>query len=290
MSIPAAAIRKMVAIGLSGEEIAELCEIIEAGFAAQLVADLETPVERKKRLAKERTAAWRARREASQSVTERHQTSPNVTETCDAQASPERHQASQNVTGASRPRARVESNLLTEENTGYADAVVDEWPERDVMASLVVRVASHRLDPSKSPGLVTTAGRLAAWKRDGASWAHDVIPVVSGLCSKRGPPVSSWNYFNAAIAQSISSNRQALEIPTHERLDQNRQSFAAADPRRANTESRRSSWARLAEERSSPAGGGGTPDDGEPVRLARLPGRGSEIIDPGDNDGGRHRA
>lgn len=92
----------------------------------------------------------------------------------------------------------------------------DDWPEgkaRDHAKLLVETVASPRLDPSKSPGLVTTMGRLEAWKRDGASWEHDVVPVVTALCAKQRGPVSTWKFFDQAIARSIADNRAALEIP-----------------------------------------------------------------------------
>lgn len=89
----------------------------------------------------------------------------------------------------------------------------DDWPKRDPAKVLVELVASPWLDPAKSPGLITTAPRLAAWKRDGASWTHDVVPVVTGLCANRRAAISTWKFFDQAIAQSIADNRQALNIP-----------------------------------------------------------------------------
>lgn len=93
---------------------------------------------------------------------------------------------------------------------------VDDWPagSADAHAKLLVaEVASPWLDPNKSPDLVTTRGRLAAWRRDGASWESDVLPVVTGLCANRRGKVASWKYFDDAVARSISDNRAALEIP-----------------------------------------------------------------------------
>lgn len=92
----------------------------------------------------------------------------------------------------------------------------DDWPEgraSDHADQLVRTVASPWLDPSKSPDLVTTRGRIAAWKRDGASWEHDVLPVVTGLCANRRSRISSWKFFDAAISRSIAENRAALAIP-----------------------------------------------------------------------------
>ncbi len=93
-----------------------------------------------------------------------------------------------------------------------ADA--DDWPPTArVLAELVEAVASPFLDPANSPGLIQTAGRLAAWKRDGASWAHDVLPVVTAVMSRRSEPVATWKFFDAAIARSIAENRAALALP-----------------------------------------------------------------------------
>lgn len=91
-----------------------------------------------------------------------------------------------------------------------------DWPEGDgqQLAKLLVEAcASPWLDPAKSLKLNTTLGRLLAWKREGASWALDVVPVVTGLCAFSKEPVGSWTFFDKAIARSIASNRAALEIP-----------------------------------------------------------------------------
>jgi hypothetical protein len=91
----------------------------------------------------------------------------------------------------------------------------DDWPKPIPAWShqLVEAVASPRLDPNKSLGLNTTAGRLAAWKAAGASWEHDVLPVVTALCAKQRTPISTWKFFDNAIGRSIADNRAALEIP-----------------------------------------------------------------------------
>ena len=98
-----------------------------------------------------------------------------------------------------------------------AVSVSDDWPAgkaQDHARLIVSEVASPRLDPMKSPGLVTTAGRLLAWRREGASWEHDVIPVVASVCAKQRGPVSTWKFFDQAIARSIADNRDALQIPS----------------------------------------------------------------------------
>lgn len=115
------------------------------------------------------------------------------------------------------------SSLRSEEVGGGVGACergsnipLDDWPDgkaSDHAQLLVEAVASPWLDPHKSPDLVTTRGRVAAWKRDGASWEHDVLAVVTGLCANRRSRVASWKFFDDAISRSIAENRAALEIP-----------------------------------------------------------------------------
>lgn len=95
-------------------------------------------------------------------------------------------------------------------------APANDWPEGKAPhhAALLCELArTHNLDWVKQPGLVQTNGQLHAWRRDGASWEHDVVPVVTTLARKARSPITSWKYFAAAIAQSIADNRQALKIP-----------------------------------------------------------------------------
>lgn len=121
------------------------------------------------------------------------------------------------------PRARVRDNPLklvipgvVGVGVGSARATSDDWPAgraSDHARLLVEAVGSHWLDPDRSPDLVTTSGRLAAWRRDGASWEHDVMAVVVGLCGHRRSRIASWKFFDQAVARSIAENRAALEIP-----------------------------------------------------------------------------
>lgn len=124
---------------------------------------------------------------------------------------------------ASEP-ARVRDITPISENNHLAVAAVvearanapDDWPTGDAhdhLRRLVIEAGSPRLDPAKTPGLITTLGRLAAWRRDGASWEHEVVPVITTIARKRGPPINTWKFFDAAIAQSIADNRKALTIP-----------------------------------------------------------------------------
>jgi hypothetical protein len=138
---------------------------------------------------------------------------------------------------------RGENNLSRLVDTCSAAVVVAEarepgsdWPQGKAAehAKLLVELTASRwLDPSKQQLLVTTTGRLDAWKRDGASWEHDVVPVVTTIARARGSPIKSWKFFDDAIGQSIADNRRALEIPTaangprHERPDQPSAKLAA---------------------------------------------------------------
>lgn len=123
----------------------------------------------------------------------------------------------------SSPRARVEDNNPRLVLTGSTAAVVlrereseTDWPDLSggpLAKHLIEAVGSPWLDLDKSQALNLTLGRLAAWRRTGASWQHDVIPVVTALCAKRRGPISSWKFFDDAVAQSIADNRSALQIP-----------------------------------------------------------------------------
>lgn len=113
----------------------------------------------------------------------------------------------------------LSSSLRSEEvggGGGECAGATCDWPDgkaSDHVRLLVEAVASPRLDPTKSPGLITTSGRLAAWKRDGASWEHDVVPVVTAVCAKQRSLVATWKFFDQAVGRSISDNREALSIP-----------------------------------------------------------------------------
>jgi hypothetical protein len=111
------------------------------------------------------------------------------------------------------PSRLVISGLIDDDDCASAQDRHDDWPRTNVVEALVDEIASPRLDHRKSPGLVQTSGQLAAWKRDGASWDHDVVPVVKALCAKSKTPIASWKFFSPAVAQSIADNRAALAIP-----------------------------------------------------------------------------
>ncbi|MFC5370914.1 hypothetical protein ACFPIF_00005, partial [Brevundimonas faecalis] len=107
-----------------------------------------------------------------------------------------------------RAHVRAEPVLAVVAASDWPEGGAPEWSRL-----LVAKAGTAHLDPHRSLGLVTTEGRLAAWRRDGASWEFDVVPVVSGLAAKARRPITTWKYFDDAVAQSIADNRQALNIP-----------------------------------------------------------------------------
>jgi hypothetical protein len=215
VSVVATALRELMALGVTGDALVAAIERIEEAATIERTASVREAVnmasakadrdlaDRKARAA-ERTRKWREKaNKPDRDVTERHG------DACDAPP-----------TRSARVVTPFSSSLRSEEVGGgggeRASEPADDWPDgkaTDHVRLLVAQVASPRLDPSKSPGLVTTAGRLVAWRKEGASWEHDVVPVVTALCAKQRSPVSTWKFFDQAIGRSIADNRAALEIP-----------------------------------------------------------------------------
>lgn len=194
MSLSAAAIRLLAKKGLSVDDIAEIAEANEAESTISSGAL--------------RTRRWREKRhKASQSVTETK--AEGVTETVT-----DRHETSQ-------PRARVRDITSNSENNHNhtlpnASDRSDDWPDgkaSDHAKLICAEMASPWLDQSKSPGLVTTAGLVARWRKAGASWEHDVLPLIRGRLMNRRAPITTWQFFDAALGETIAANRAALEIP-----------------------------------------------------------------------------
>lgn len=204
MTISAAVICKMVELGLQASDIAELCKVIEDSLAkAEPKADLA---------AEKRRAYDRERKRAKNNSTG---IPPEVSTGNSAEIPPETTHLARvrDIT----PNSEI-SGLAVVVEVSASECATNDWPKGDPAKVLIETIASPRLDPSKSQGLVTTAGRLAAWRREGASWEFDVLPAVRAAVRKTGPPIGTWKYFDAAVAQSIADNRQALKIPeAHER-------------------------------------------------------------------------
>jgi hypothetical protein len=198
--------RQLVAKGMSWEDAAEMAERFEQGIeeAVASVIPVRSP-------AALRQAAYRERKRNAEHNAD-HNSVDNKRDVTPS------HVRSAQVVIPSLPSLRSEEVGGGGGECASANSTfpLDDWPAgkaTDHVRLLVSTVASPRLDPAKSPGLVTTAGRLVAWKREGASWEHDVVPVVTALCAKQRGPVSTWKFFDQAIARSIADNRAALEIP-----------------------------------------------------------------------------
>lgn len=94
----------------------------------------------------------------------------------------------------------------------------DGWPEGrpfDHALILTKLAETPNLNIERSPGLGQGIGRLDRWRKDGASWEYDVVPVVTALARKASRVIGTWAYFDAAIGESIAANRRALTIPEH---------------------------------------------------------------------------
>lgn len=202
-----AAIRQMLDAGLSLEQALTAAEIMEATTSARPAGTARQ--ERNRRHYEKKKADG-----------ERLKASEKRLKTSEQDASEKRLKASESVL-IQTPLARVRDNpsrlvisgQTDDDDCASAQDHPDDWPKANLIAALVEEIASPRLDHRKSPGLVQTSGQLAAWKRDGASWEHDVLPVVKALCAKSRTPIASWKFFAPAIAQSIADNRAALAIP-----------------------------------------------------------------------------
>lgn len=95
-------------------------------------------------------------------------------------------------------------------------AMPSDWPTGDARRHaeiLVQEAATVFLDPTRQPGLATTTGRIHAWRRAGASWHHDVLPVVVSIAQKQRRPIATWKFFDGAVAQALADNQAALRLP-----------------------------------------------------------------------------
>lgn len=199
MSVIATALKHLIAAGVSGDDLVRAIAEIEA--AAQPVADAQAD----RRRAKDRERK-RLRKSAESAETAEDAETPSL---------PPSPQTPQPPTHPRDETTRAREGLAASVVIGLP--VVDgDWPEGDARrhADLLAQEAStHRLDPAKTEGLLLTSARLAAWRSAGASWQHDVVPTVTALARRSGRRITSWKFFDDAIAQSIADNRAALTIP-----------------------------------------------------------------------------
>lgn len=212
MPVSADTLRLLMQSGISGQELIDIVASIDRDMC--LATDETDPVRAAKKARNARYYQGQKLKAASESPTEKrlNKTPDKTPET--------RLNSSESVLIKTPPRAHVRDNNPTKVISGKAVVVVsadaretDDWPETDPSKALIAEVASPWLDPMKTPGLVLTAARVSAWRREGASWRDDVIPVVMAACQRRKSAIQSWQFFDAAIAQSIANNRAGLTIP-----------------------------------------------------------------------------
>lgn len=208
MSLSAAAMRILAEKGLS---IDDIIAVAEANDVAP--APVETPEERRRRLDRERKQRVRSAEKADISADKADTACPQMSAVSRGMSADKADIVTPLARVRDNPSRLVISGQTDDDDCASAQDHLDDWPKANLIAALVEEVASPRLDHRKSPGLVQTSGQLAAWKRDGASWEHDVLPVVKALCAKSRTPIASWKFFAPAIAQSIADNRAALAIP-----------------------------------------------------------------------------
>lgn len=211
-----------MALGVTGEALAAAIERIEAAATVERTASLAeavalatTKADRELTARQARNARYYAanRLKASESKTVKTDQDDIKTTKTVSDAKPPAYVGSNSTLPSLRSEEPVGGGVDAGERVSVSP---DDWPTgkaSDHADLLIATVASPWLDPSKSPDLVTTRGRVAAWKRDGASWEHDVLPVVTGLCANRRARISSWKFFDQAVCRSIAENRAALEIP-----------------------------------------------------------------------------
>lgn len=104
---------------------------------------------------------------------------------------------------------------------GSADEALDDWPEGkafDHARMLCEKANTVMLDAAREGGLAMTSGRLHAWRRDGARWERDVVPVVVAMAVGSKQPIKSWKYFDAAIARAKAENEREMEKVNVEQL------------------------------------------------------------------------
>lgn len=210
MSLTAAAIDALIAAGVTVEQLG-------AAVKAEAVAAERAQTERREKAA----AKKRAQREAAKNVPgtsgdiEGHRgTSGDIGGQAGTLEPAKDAPAPTHTRGEDKPLRLVISGSSSLDNSANARSEAsDDWPKTGHVDALVEAAASSSLNPQRTPNLITTAAAILVWKRSGASWEHDVLPVVTGLAKANRGKISTWKFFDDAIGRSIADNRRALEIP-----------------------------------------------------------------------------
>lgn len=182
MSKFAAAYRKMVALGLSVDDIAEMLDIIEGEVGQAVPAALE------KRRAYDR---------------ERKTKKPNSTgippENAESNVAPIPPEFHRNSTGNGPPLAGVVDITSTSEITGKNEREIDSAGDARGRLSEVRKAAGDALgDLARCPGIASLHGLTALLSESPAClWREDVLPAVESAAawhrSRDGPgSMTSW--------------------------------------------------------------------------------------------------
>lgn len=66
-------------------------------------------------------------------------------------------------------------------------------------------------DPAKCAGLHLTKPRILSWLNAGYDLELDILPVIAARTAKpQRPPITTWSYFDAAIAEQAAKNRAPM--------------------------------------------------------------------------------
>lgn len=228
MGVIAVAVRELIALGVTGDALVAAIERMEEANSGEAVTARQARNRRyyeKKREERERLKASENRLKASES-----------------EASETRLKTSESVLNQDATRARREVITSNSVDTCYHTTPLEahEWPAKPIEAILAEVISPH-LDRSKSPGLTTTAGEFGVWRRAGASWEHDVLPVIAGKVQAARRPITTWRYFTDAILETAAANRRAMTLP-EARNDYHDRNATRSDLRRAATDARRAGW------------------------------------------------
>lgn len=208
MSLSAAAMRLLAEKGLSLDDVIAVAAANEADR-------VDTAAEKRKAYDRER----KAKKRNSTGFSTGHN---NPLKSADSTGN------STGIPPETPPLAGVRDKPLTKVLSGglttAADASArDDWPDgsvKDHAAQLCEICNTARLDLSRQGGLAMTLPRLGHWRTAGASWEFDVVPVVQALVARAKRPITTWKYFDDAVAESVAANRQALTIPEAENITQ----------------------------------------------------------------------
>lgn len=128
--------------------------------------------------------------------------------------------------------SQPEPHQEPEEVDGGVVGAGDDWPATDHVKILVEAAHSPWLDHHKSLGLNTSAAAILAWKRAGAAWGRDVVPIIAAISRAHHEPITSWKFFNNPVLRSLAQARQVLTLPevrNHERTRTDRRQAAFTD-------------------------------------------------------------